>query len=148
GLPAPGVVAAGAADLRAGPGDLSAMRRRRACHQAGEQRHGPGGRVKPGAGRRRAGRAGGAAILRGLAGACLVAACAATASPTVGPVETASLGVAATGSASGVPASPVDGVLTHIDSTGLSQVTGFDMRTADGRTLAFKIGVLENGSQF
>ena len=103
--------------------------------------------MKPGSGRR-AGLAGVALVLAVLGVASLVAACAASASPTVGPVETASLGVPATGSASGAPSSPVDGVLTHIDSTGLSQVTGFDMRTADGRSLAFKIGVLENGSQF
>ena len=44
--------------------------------------------------------------------------------------------------------SPVTGVLTHIDSQGLSKVTGFVLRTDDGRETAFRIGILENGDQF
>jgi hypothetical protein len=44
--------------------------------------------------------------------------------------------------------SPVTGVLTHIDSQGLSKVTGFVLRTADGRETSFQIGILENGDQF
>jgi hypothetical protein len=44
--------------------------------------------------------------------------------------------------------SPVSGVLTHIDSQGLSKVTGFVLRTADGRETPFQIGILENGDQF
>ncbi len=44
--------------------------------------------------------------------------------------------------------SPVTGVLTHIDSQGLSKVTGFILRTADGRETKFEIGILENGDQF
>lgn len=49
-----------------------------------------------------------------------------------------------------VPAlgSPVTGVLTHIDSTGLANVTGFTLRLDDGRVVTFRIGVLENGAQF
>jgi hypothetical protein len=54
--------------------------------------------------------------------------------------------------ASGTPAvdatSPVDGVLTDIDSAGLTQVTGFTIRSGDGRSITFKIGTLENGAQF
>jgi hypothetical protein len=44
--------------------------------------------------------------------------------------------------------SPVTGVLTHIESEGLSKVTAFTLRTADGRQTRFEIGVLENGAQF
>ena len=44
--------------------------------------------------------------------------------------------------------SPVTGVLTHIDSQGLSKVTGFVLRTPDGRETTFEIGILENGDQF
>jgi len=44
--------------------------------------------------------------------------------------------------------SPVTGVLTHLDTAGLSAVAGFTMRLDDGREIAFKLGVLENGDQF
>jgi hypothetical protein len=40
------------------------------------------------------------------------------------------------------------GLVTAVDSTGLTNVQGFTIRTDDGRTVAFKIGVLENGIQF
>jgi hypothetical protein len=104
--------------------------------------------VTRGSGRRLAGPAGVAAISALAVAALVLGACTPSPSATVGPVETASLGVPASGNGEGLPSSPVDGVLTHIDSTGLTQVTGFDMRTADGRTLAFRIGTLENGAQF
>lgn len=45
-------------------------------------------------------------------------------------------------------ASPVTGVLTRIDATGLTQVTGFMLRLNDGREIGFRIGLLENGSVF
>lgn len=44
--------------------------------------------------------------------------------------------------------SPVTGVLTHIEAEGLSKVTAFTLRTADGRETRFQIGILENGAQF
>jgi hypothetical protein len=44
--------------------------------------------------------------------------------------------------------SPVTGVLTHIESEGLTKVMAFTLRTADGRETRFEIGVLENGAQF
>jgi hypothetical protein len=83
--------------------------------------------------------------------AVVLAAAACTASPAVteGPVGTSSIIVPASGTPDdGVLASPVDGVLTHIDAQGLSKVTGFTMRLADGREVPFRIGVLENGDQF
>ncbi len=64
---------------------------------------------------------------------CTVAACGgpAAASPTVPPLS-----------------SPVEGVVTAVDSAGLADVRGFTLRTADGRTLSFEIGRLENGAEF
>jgi len=47
-----------------------------------------------------------------------------------------------------MPPSPVDGVVVHIDSAGLADVKGFDLRLTDGTTLGFTLGPLENGAQF
>jgi hypothetical protein len=47
-----------------------------------------------------------------------------------------------------LPASPVDGVVVHVDSTGLANVTGFTMRLPGGATLALTLGTLENAGQF
>ncbi|HEY4189526.1 MAG TPA: hypothetical protein VGM28_03815 [Candidatus Limnocylindrales bacterium] len=69
-------------------------------------------------------------------------------SSTPGPVGSSSISVPANGTPAVAPASPIDGVLTHIDSTGLTQVTGFRLRTNDGQEIAFTIGTLENGDQF
>ena len=46
------------------------------------------------------------------------------------------------------PTSPVVGVITKVDSTGLNQVASFDLRTADGATYTFAIGELENPTEF
>jgi hypothetical protein len=35
-----------------------------------------------------------------------------------------------------------------VDSAGLDKVNGFTLRTTDQGSLAFRIGVLENGAQF
>jgi hypothetical protein len=40
------------------------------------------------------------------------------------------------------------GVVTSIESEGLTDVRGFSLRTEDGRDLAFRIGSLENGVEF
>ena len=68
------------------------------------------------------------------------------------------LSTAACGSAPGPSASPtappadlvspVIGVLTHIEATGLTQVTGFTLRLDDGREIGFRVGLLENGNVF
>jgi hypothetical protein len=47
-----------------------------------------------------------------------------------------------------VPASPVEGVVTAVDSRGLAQVRGFSIRTDEGRTLEFRIDGLENPAEF
>jgi hypothetical protein len=86
-----------------------------------------------------------------LGGVLAVAACGPSASPTPGPVDSASIGTPASGvpsSPGDAPGSPVAGVLTDIDSTGLTQVTGFTVRLDDGRSLTFRLGTLENGDQF
>jgi len=40
------------------------------------------------------------------------------------------------------------GVVIAVDATSLTNVKGFTIRTPDGRTVAFKLGPLENASQF
>ena len=64
-----------------------------------------------------------------------MAACGPSQSPTVAPIGS-------------LPPSPVDGVVVHIDSAGLADVKGFDLRLTDGTILAFTLGPLENGAQF
>ena len=47
------------------------------------------------------------------------------------------------------PASPVDGVVVAVDSEGLGQVRGFTLRAAGtGTAFAFRLGVLENATEF
>jgi hypothetical protein len=58
-----------------------------------------------------------------------------------GPTGTAS-------TATGAPGSPVIGVITAVDSAGLSDVRGFTIRTDDGRSLTFVLGPLENATEF
>ena len=41
-----------------------------------------------------------------------------------------------------------DGVVVRVEATGLDEVQGFTVRTADGRTVRFRLGVLENGVEF
>jgi hypothetical protein len=64
-----------------------------------------------------------------------IAACGPVSSPSVAPVGS-------------MPPSPVDGVVVHIDSAGLADVKGFDLRLTDGTILGFTLGPLENGAQF
>ena len=40
------------------------------------------------------------------------------------------------------------GLVTAVDSSGLTNVRGFTIRTNDGRTVSFRMGALENGAQF
>jgi len=50
--------------------------------------------------------------------------------------------------ASTIPASPVDGVVVRVDSTGIGDVRGFTLRLAGGATLNMTLGTLENAAQF
>jgi hypothetical protein len=45
-------------------------------------------------------------------------------------------------------ASPVDGVVIALDSTGLSDVRGFTLRTSGGFAFTFVLGALENAADF
>jgi hypothetical protein len=62
------------------------------------------------------------------------------------------LAVAACGTtrspAPSLPASPIDGVVVHVDSTGLGNVTSFTLRVAGGATVVLSLGTLENATQF
>jgi hypothetical protein len=40
------------------------------------------------------------------------------------------------------------GVVIRVDATGLTQVSGFTLRTDDGRETRYRIGGLENGTEF
>jgi hypothetical protein len=100
---------------------------------------------------------GAAGILAALVITAAVAACGgltATASGTGGSVQpvasvpTSPTSPASPGSSQAALASPVTGVLVHIDSTGLAAVSGFRLRLDDGREVTFRIGTLENGDQF
>jgi len=47
-----------------------------------------------------------------------------------------------------LPESPLAGIVTSVDSAGLSEVKGFTLRTVAGDDLTFVLGTLENGSEF
>jgi hypothetical protein len=42
----------------------------------------------------------------------------------------------------------VEGVIVGVDSTGLSDVRSFELRTADGSVRLFGLALLENGAEF
>jgi hypothetical protein len=93
--------------------------------------------------------------------AILLVACSSSASPSpvpttlIDPARTPSATSTVTPSASpaiepsaSLPTSPLTGVVTAIDASGLDRVNGFTIRTADARTWTLRIGTLENGAQF
>jgi hypothetical protein len=82
------------------------------------------------------------------AGAVMAGGCSPSASNTPGPIGTSSLSVPVSGTPGATLASPIVGVVTGIESTGLTEVRGFSLRTDDGETIEFRIGMLENGAQF
>ena len=45
-------------------------------------------------------------------------------------------------------ASAAVGVITHVDSVSLEEVTGITLRTNDGQAIDFVVGPLENASEF
>ncbi len=47
-----------------------------------------------------------------------------------------------------LPVSPIDGVVVHVDSTGLGNVTGFTLRLPGGATVVLSLGTLDNATQF
>jgi hypothetical protein len=44
--------------------------------------------------------------------------------------------------------STATGVVVAVDSVSLAEVTGFTIRTAEGRTIEFSLGALQNGAEF
>jgi hypothetical protein len=77
----------------------------------------------------------------------LVAACSGAGDRTPGPAVSATPTPALSSSPVTV-ASPVVGQLVRLDSSGLTKVAGFRLRTDDGAELEFRIGILDNGAEF
>jgi hypothetical protein len=57
-------------------------------------------------------------------------------------------GCGATCACIALPSSPVDGVIISVNSTGLTDVHDFTLRTGDGFDLTFQLGTVENPTQF
>lgn len=70
------------------------------------------------------------------------------AAAAIAAILAACSGVPTTAPGSGLPPSPLDGVIVAVDGTGLSSVTGFTLRLASGATIVFELGTLENPTQF
>lgn len=51
-------------------------------------------------------------------------------------------------STAALPPSPIVGVVVRVDSAGLGQVRGFDLRLEDGSTVTLTLGPLENAAEF
>ena len=78
----------------------------------------------------------------GLTGPRRLAVLAAAAAAVVGLALVAAIVV-------GGPGRRVDtGIVVAVQATGLTEVQGFSIRTADGRTVDFRVGALENGTAF
>jgi len=75
---------------------------------------------------------------------------------TPGPTEAPGpAGAASAGPGSSAPlvgkipiVSPLTGVVTGVEATGLTKVTAMTLRTADGAQTTFRLGILENGVEF
>lgn len=78
----------------------------------------------------------------------LVAACGSGGPATPATPPAASPGTPPTATVTVTVASPVSGVVVRLESTGLTEVTGFRLRTDDGTELEFTMGVTENGVAF
>jgi hypothetical protein len=95
----------------------------------------------PGQRRQRVVRAAALLLLALLLGAC--------GNPTSqSPSATASSATSPATSSSVFPESPVDGVVIGVDQTSLVDVQSFTIRTGDGRQFEFKVGRLENATEF
>jgi len=69
--------------------------------------------------------------------------------PSVSPSASAPTPtIAPTASVSVFPSSPVVGIVTKVDAESLSKVTGFTLRTTEGKSYEFLIGHLVNGKEF
>jgi hypothetical protein len=66
----------------------------------------------------------------------------------VGLLIAAVAAVVVIASTAGTPTHTETGLVVDVEASGLTDVRGFTIRTGDGRTVVFRIGVLENGAQF
>ena len=80
--------------------------------------------------------------------ALLAAACSPGPGTSAGPGAQGSIAGPASGTPGAPPGSPIDGLVIDLQAQGLTEVTGFTLRTNDGREIAFRLGILENGAQF
>ncbi len=85
----------------------------------------------------------GAVVVAATVAGVILAGCSGGGTPTGSSVPRASAAVSA-------PAvtSPVTGIITNVRSAGLDKVEGFTLRTADGATISFVIGRLDDPAQF
>ena len=85
-------------------------------------------------------------------GLLTVAACqpGAATTPTTAPSTPGATTSPAAGSPdAALPAQdPIEGVVTHVESTGLDSVTAFTLRAVDGKMYRIVIGRLQNAAQF
>ncbi len=65
-----------------------------------------------------------------------------------GAVALAGCGQPAASAPSFPSSSPVEGVIVHVESTGLTQVTSFDLRAGNGAIYSFLLAELTNGTEF
>ena len=63
-------------------------------------------------------------------------------------IAAVALGFAVVSAFGQAPRQTETGLVIAVDSSGLTDVRGFTIRTDDGRTVVFRIGALENGAQF
>lgn len=83
--------------------------------------------------------------------AILLGACSVSGSPAPNPYAprgSASPATSAAATIAGLPGSPVEGIVTAVDTEGLDKVTGFTLRTAGGASWEFEIRGLENATEF
>jgi hypothetical protein len=63
-------------------------------------------------------------------------------------IAVVALGFVAVSAFGQAPRQTETGLVIAVDSSGLTDVRGFTIRTDDGRIVVFRIGALENGAQF
>ncbi len=74
-----------------------------------------------------------------------LAACNASGSPAPNPYAPGGAKSPTTGA---VPGSPIEGIVTEVDTQGVDKIRGFTIRTSDGASWTFEIRALENAAEF
>ncbi len=88
------------------------------------------------------------AVLAALVAAVALSGCSGGESPAPNPYASRATGVPTAAPTPALPGSPVEGVVTVVDTEGLDKVTGFTIRTAGGAQWQFEIRALENVTEF